>query len=350
MRLFLRLAAVLHVGVFSVLFSAKLVAEELPETSESVRAEKLETKVIADAKNAQTDTVKGSSDTNAFLDWQREIITNQFLDLSDSLDRWVSRRDRKNKDENNSYMILSFDSVFEEGGEREFKAKLKAKVDLPNTKDRFKIIFESDPEEDSSPQDSEGSGKVGNEDLAENNAIAGIEYSLQKKEFEWQTAFDIGTRLSLPPDAFARLKLKKKTRFGDKWLSKTSFDLPWFAQDGAKPSMRQSFSYSLSEKWEFRNVLNVKYTAQESLRQSYVSFQLNQKWSDKLALEYKTGAYGDSDTPNEISAYFIQAGLKRNIVRDWIFLRIVPQVEYPREFDWRPQHAVTFTVQALYSN
>ncbi|MFL0809183.1 MAG: hypothetical protein K6L76_02095 [Agarilytica sp.] len=285
-----------------------------------------------------------------FLDKQREIVANQFLDMSDALDRWVSRRDRINKKDNNSYLILNFNSVLSDAGEQEYKARLNAKIDLPNSEDRFKLIFESDPEEDASPQDNERSGKIGNEQLAEDNAIASLEYSLQKKEFQWRGALDIGSRLNLPPDAFVRLKIKKKTQLGNKWFSKTAFDFPWFAQEGAKPSARQSFSYSFTPNVSFRNVTHVKYSAQESLRESYLSFQINHQWSEHLVMEYKLGAYGDSESHNETSAYFAQIGFRQHIYGDWMFLRLVPEVVYPREFDWRAQHAITISLQALYSN
>ncbi len=283
---------------------------------------------------------------DTFLDRQRTFVTNQFVDLSDALDRLISRKD--SGEENNSYLVLDLDSIFSEGGEREFKARIRAKADLPNTKSRYKLIFESDPEDDFSPQGNELSGQVGSENIASDRAIAGVEYTKTRAKYKWQPSIDVGARFQFPIDLFTRLRFTKLTALPRAWRMETRIDLPYYAQEGAKPSARVSVIRDLSKSVSFKSVSRYKHTRKLDLHESYQSFQLNHFLSEGRGMEYKVGGFRTSEG-EEGREYFIQLAYKQRVYRDWMYLVFVPQVSYPEVDDWHPNYAFVMQIEAIYS-
>ncbi|MFL0799552.1 MAG: hypothetical protein K6L80_03805 [Agarilytica sp.] len=290
-------------------------------------------------------TVK-SVEKNNFLDKQRTFVTNQLVDLTDALDRLLSRQGRA--DENNSYLVLDLESVFSEGGERELNTRVKAKADLPNTKSRYKLIFESGPEGDFSPKDNELSGQTGSEGLTSDSAIAGIEYSKKRAKNKWRPSLGVGARFQFPIDPFVRLKLGKQNKLSDSWRLDTRVNMPYYAQEGAKPSVRASFIKDLSITLSFTSVSHYKHTRKIDLHESFQSFQLNHFLSQGRGMEYKIGAYRTSEG-EEGRGYFIQLSYKKSVYRDWMYLVFVPQVNYPETDDWHPNYAFVMQLEAIYS-
>lgn len=284
-----------------------------------------------------------------FLDKQREFITDQVIDLSAVVDRMLSNNQSSRQSPSRSYLMLKLDSIFNEGGDREFRVRIRGKADLPNTKRRLKLIFESDPENDFSPQENERNN-TGDDDADVDRAIAGLEYAKQRKKYQWQPAVDIGTRLNFPVDLFIRVKLKKNTLLGEKWRLKVRINVPYFAREGAKPAIRASFIRSVSETLSFRSVSRYKYTRKKSLHEAFQSFQINHRVSEKSALEYKFGAFGDNQTDEKIDEYFIQLAYKRQIYGDWMFLSFVPGLSFRNEDDWSVSTSFALRLRALYSN
>ncbi len=304
-------------------------------------------------ENAVSDSPK--EDKRNFLDKQKIFVTNQFVDLNDALDRVLSERvlssDKPAKEvlKSDSYLVMNINSRVLENGDNEYKIRLRAKADLPNTKKRWKLIFESDPEEDVSPQDSERSGKIGTRDPTSSNAVAGLEYVKKRGEFDWQPSADIGTRFNFPVDIFTRVKLKKKTTLGSKWLMLTKAEYSHFAREGAKPSARLTFFRGITPDISFSSVTRYKYTARESFNEGFQSLQLNHRWSHHTGLEYKVGAFGNSDGQKTVDAYFVQFTYKRRIYDDWMFLSLVPEITYAGDDDWSANHGITLQLQGIYA-
>ncbi len=290
-----------------------------------------------------------------FLDKQKIFITNQFVDLNDALDRVLSEKvlppnkSVQKKLQSDSYLVMNINSRVLENGDDEYKIRLRAKVDLPNTQKRWKLIFESDPEEDVSPQDSERSGRIGDSDLTSKNAVAGIEYLKKRGEFDWQPSVDIGSRFDFPLDIFVRVNLKKKTKLGPKWMMFAKADYSHFAREGAKPGGRLSFTRDITPTVSFASVTRYKYTAKTSFNEGYQSLQLNHRMSDHTGVEYKIGAFGNSDRTKTVDAYFIQLTYKRRIYEDWMFLSLIPEVTYAGDDEWSANHGITLQLQAIYA-
>lgn len=305
--------------------------------------------VVLEGSSPAIESLKAEEDSN-FLDRQHVFITDQFVDLNEALDRLLSNNRAEQPGFSKSYLVLKIDSEFGEGGETESSVRLRAKVDLPHSKERFKLIFESDPEDDYSLRENERSGSVGDENLPSDRAIAGLEYVKKAKKYEWQPSIDVGTRLNFPVDLFTRIRLRKRTLLSESWELKTKLELPYFAREGAKPSLRLSLFHPFNETLSFKSVSRYKYTRKQSLHEAYQSIQLNQLVNERVVIEYKIGASGDNQTAERIEEYFVQIAYKKLIYRDWMYFTIAPAVSYQNERDWSSYFSLAFQLQVIYSN
>jgi len=285
----------------------------------------------------------------SLLDRQRHFITDRYIELTYGLDRLLSRKTAAQTDKNHSYLVLDIETIVNQAADNEYNLQMRAKADLPNTKQRLKLIFESQPDEDLSLQDNERSGRKRNNSLTPDDAIAGIEYAQQADEYRWRSSLDIGTRLDFPLDLFSRIRLVKKTRVSQRTEVVARFEFPYFAREGAKPSFRFNLDHEINDRWSFGSVTRHKYSRREALHESFQSLQVNQWVSESLTIEYKIGAYGDSIPVSEIDAYFANVAFKKRAFRDWIYLSFIPEVSYAREDQWHPRYSFVFAIQAIYA-
>lgn len=284
------------------------------------------------------------------LDDHREYFANQFQVLTNSIDRYMAQKHYDGKRQNESYFILDAEANFNEIGRHEFNLRGKAKADLSSTERRLKLIFESQPEEDLSLDDEERPNRNTGRDLASEGAIAGLEISRKRDPYDWRPSIDIGSRLHFPVDIFARVKLAKKTRLGRKSILSTRFELPYFAREGARPSTRIAWLYEFTPSVAFTSVTRYKYTKKERFDEWSQSFQINHYFNDELGLEYKVGAVGNDDYQSDFSTYYLQTALKLNVYDHWIFLTLVPAIEYSEENDWTADTSFSLRLQVIYAD
>ncbi len=284
-----------------------------------------------------------------FLDRHRIYFTEQVKDITNALDRFISQKERVAGQPSESYFILNTEIVLNEYGDNSYSVTGSGKADLSNTEKHLKFIFESRPEEDQSLRENERPNRTPAQGLDGDDAIAGFQFAEKRGEFDWRSSFDLGARLNFPMDAFARYKLVKKTKLGKSFLTSRA-ELPYFVNQGAKPSAKVSWLYPINERLHFRSVSRYKYTRQTHFDEWSQSLQLNHYVNDNVGVEYKVGASGDEEYHDVFSVYYIQAGFKLNMYNHWIYLSIVPAFEFAEENDWEADFSLGFFIQAIYSD
>lgn len=285
-----------------------------------------------------------------FLDKQNTYITKRIMGITTRVDSFVSRSETPSLENNNSFVVLNVEPVFMPGGEHDYNINLRGRADLPNTKKRMRLIFESQPDEDFSLSDQGRSGHVDSEEIASERSIAGVEYAKEVGANKWRPSIDLGTRLDFPVDTFVRLKFRRVQAVTQTWQVYTRVNLPYFAQRGAQPSMRIENTKKMGEAYVFRTMSHYKYTRRERLQEYFQSFQINQWVSPALTMEYKLGAFGDNKGLRAVKGYFAFVAAKRLIYDDWLYLSFIPEVNYLRQDDWAPSYRFTLQLRAVYAD
>lgn len=284
------------------------------------------------------------------LDGHRAYFANQFQDVANALDRYMAQTHYDGEKENESYFILKSEVLLNEVGENEYKVRGNAKVDLSNTKKRLKLIFESRPDEDVSLDDRERPNRPGDERLASDDAIAGLQYTKEKGAYEWQPSIDVGSRLNFPLDAFTRVKLSKRTKLNERCELLARVELPYFAREGAKPSMHVRLGVNLTPNIQVSSISRYKYTRVDRFDEWSQSFQLNHFATEDVGLEYKIGAVGNDLYDSDFSTYYFQTAIKFNLYENWIYWTLVPAIEFSEELDWEADTSLSMQFQMIYAD
>ena len=129
---------------------------------------------------------------------------------------------------NKTYVqITTQGTVSEIESRRGSEAGIKIKLDLPNTKRRWKLFFESD-NKDAERLDQ----KVRNVTDGGDTATVGgfrLENDRSKK---WLISTDIGLRARIPLDAFARFKVRRDWQLGNPWIMTFAHEDWYFHEKG----------------------------------------------------------------------------------------------------------------------
>ncbi|MFT5085625.1 MAG: hypothetical protein ACI9Y1_003686 [Lentisphaeria bacterium] len=341
--------SVMHVRADSSDYSIYTVGVADHKPKQAVEP-KIETEADLNAHSiAKEGSGDSATDNKNILEKQRLYIANKILDFTGKLDNFFSKKNQSDNTKNSSYLVLTTESSFKESGENKYNLRVQGKADLPNAKDRLKLIFESSPEEDLSLQDSERLGKSDNAALVPEQAIAGLEYNLKASKDQWRSTYGLGVRMHFPVDMYARIKVSKVVDLNENWRLSRRFELPIFAREGAKPSFRIRLSKQLSDSLVFTTSSKFKYTHEESLSEILQIMQINKTVGDRLTIGYKIGAFADNKPKEQVHTYFTQLSFKQNIYQGWLYLSLVPEISYERGGGWRPSYAFSLRLQAVYS-
>ena len=71
--------------------------------------------------------------------------------------------------------------------------------------------------------------------------------------------------------------------------------------------------------------------------------------SDKHMMEYSTGVSVDPRNSDEMTNYWLSAAWHQKIYKNWLYLTITPQVDIPREYDYKINPGIRLELEAFFS-
>ena len=130
------------------------------------------------------------------LDSSRDAASKQVTAFANWLDSFFAD-DRIYEESQKSHLKLNLLHISEEGNEPRYEANLQGKLTLPNTQERLKILFESDPEEDA------GADTTVVEAVEAQEQSLGLRY-IQYTSKWFRAHTDVGIRFRSGLDTFLR--------------------------------------------------------------------------------------------------------------------------------------------------
>ncbi len=73
-----------------------------------------------------------------------------------------------------------------------------------------------------------------------------------------------------------------------------------------------------------------------------------QQLSPDKALTYTFGIFEESFSNTVISDYFFSAHYRQLIYKDWLYVNVIPEVNYPREFDYDARVSLTLKLEVFF--
>lgn len=240
----------------------------------------------------------------------------------------------------NSYLKLNLLQISEKGHKPRYEANLQGKLTLPNTQDRLKILFESDPEEDTDP-DTTVTAAVESQD--QSLGLRYIQYS--SKWFRAHT--DAGVRFRSGLDTFIRFRLRGLLTAGD-WRFRAAETLFWQDSTGPGETSRLDIERRLGQDYLFRSTSQATWLDETHQFDIGQDFFLIHDISKYRGIIYRAGLTAVSEPETHTTAYILSVRLRQQIHRNWLFFEINPKVLYPEEDDFHARRSLTFKLEVFF--
>lgn len=275
----------------------------------------------------------------SILDSTQQTIGKHFVGVTRKIDSFLSNKTVAPK-ANNSYLLLTTQGTNFKEQKNETDVSISAKLDLPNTKKRFKIFFDSILDEQQSVEQRASAVSSG-EAVRSDQSTAGLEYQKKGGANQWRKAIKVGLTTNTPLQPFIRYRLSKdwhifkatqlkvKQDFwhldGTGWGETTQIDI--------ESPLTPDSSLLLSTDIEFE---------QEERPISYSQFvSIYTKLSDKQAINYRIGAIGSNDKSELVDSYLANVHFIRHLRGNWLLASVIPEVIIRSERNWHPEPSIT---------
>ncbi|BFM08796.1 hypothetical protein GCM10025791_27630 [Halioxenophilus aromaticivorans] len=266
---------------------------------------------------------------------------------SRSLDSYFGTDDFLDVD-NRSYLRVSEELEWMDSEGFTNSIGTRFKVDMPTTKKRLKLVFESNPEE-TQTEEEERNRRAANRDLEEtkNSSVIGLEKSSDTDPKKaWRTRVNGGLKLRTPLDPYLRVSSRRM------WEQK---DGPWYLESYNRASWFNSEGYSVRSRWELNRRLSetsiLRFTSQLQWREEQDKMQFGQRVELSKVLNARTVvrwamiAELESASNLHVEDYYVQMNFRRDIHDEVLFLDFVPELHFAEEDEYDPRWAVILRLE-----
>jgi hypothetical protein len=279
-----------------------------------------------------------------FLDWSRELVFEYVETLNDGVDSFFMGDfldDELINDESsgsNGRIFLLTRRVKDEGVD--YQTGLSLKLVLPRTRDRLKLLVETDENEDGQKE----SDLIGTTDNVTYSTAIRVELRDGRR---WKTSWDNGVRWAGEPVYFSRVRARRTDYFGE-WRSRILQSIYWRTDDKWGAKLNTSILRPLDLTRHFSAGFNADYL----LTQDFADLESNVAIFDELthrsAMLYRIAALGDTDSLTKVNEYIFTISYRRKIYKNFVFAELTPEVSWPRELNYEATPALNFRLEMIF--
>lgn len=282
----------------------------------------------------------------SFLDNQQAYISDYVRRVTTSVDQFLANTDHS-QGYSGSFMRLTWDTTWREGGDISTTARIKFRLHLPQTQRKLKLIIESEPDEKRNIQDLETRGaETGPASDRNKGLYTGLESQIGKGE-KWKVRPSLGLRIRSPLDPYVRLRASREKVYTD-WKLYFHESLYLFDSTGFGADTTMDWDYGLTDKLIFRSSSFLRYTDERDQFDMSQSFNLIHRLSKKRAVTYKVAVFADSEPALFATSYLINARYRQNVHKDYLFIELQPQILYQKINQFDPEYSLFLRMEIYY--
>lgn len=328
-------------------FAAVLIWLMLPLSTQAAETNQNSTSPISQSANVE----KSQCLATPLLGWQKRAYR-----LEDTRDQWSDQVDlfARNMDAffagpdnlahlNESYIQLTLGGQWGERGSFDDKTDIKFRLDLPATEKKYKLVIENSSEERESLVNKNRPSLIGNQSDA-NDFSAFLQRNKQLSD--WDSSGRIGIKGVFDP--FARFDLERHWTLNDTWHVPYRFRVAYFHSDGFRAINSLAFQRSLSPSLLFEGKTDISWLQERDTLDAAQAISLIQQLSPQQGMSYTLGIFEESFSNTVISDYFVSAHYRQLVYKDWLYVNIIPEVNFPREFDYDARLSVTLKLEVFF--
>lgn len=252
--------------------------------------------------------------------------------------------------DNHSYLLISQESYWGESEGFESGLEGRFKLDLPTSKERLRLLIESDPEEFLGSLAEQGSDSRLNDRLSSDNATIGLDkLDPEDKRKHWSYRYGAGVKVNTPIDPYLRATGERLWSWGDnQWALHSYNRLSWFDSDGY--SARSE--WDLSHPWRdshLRSFTQLQWRETEDTLEYSQRFEIFKVIDGRSHLRNGLIIVGEGLSDSQVEDYYLQSWYRRDIHDGILFMDLIPELHFAREADFDPRWALTLRFELYLS-
>lgn len=282
----------------------------------------------------------------SILDSTQQIIGKHFVNVTHKIDTLLSNRTAKPK-VNNSYLLLTLQGTHFKEQNNETDISINAKLDLPNTKERFKIFFDSILDEQQSVEQRASAVSSG-EVVRSDQSTAGLEYEKKGKANQWRRAIKVGLTTHTPFQPFVRYRLSKGWHIFKETQLKVKQDFWYLDGTGWGETTQIDIESPLTPDSYLLLSTDIELEQEEKpiTYSQFVSIYTN--LSDKQAINYRIGAIGSNNKSELIDSYLTNVHFIHHLRGNWLLASVIPEIIMRSERNWHPEPSITLKLDFFF--
>lgn len=285
---------------------------------------------------------------DATLSGTHAYLSKNIEQLSDKIDAFFGT-ERAFDESSGTYVQIRGSLIYRKYGEVDFDGNVRAKLDLPNLKEKLSLVFESESEV---ALDNRGQITTGTPSVAETfdsqKASASLQYILREERF-WDLRLQPGIKLHWPPETFLRLRMRRTQPLGEKWLSRVILTPGWFDPRGWELRLRHDFDRDAGGGSLFRATSEAVWLVKEDRNLGLTqSFGYSHPLGNRVQMAYQTGVTFETHPTFWDTAYYSSIRYRRNIHRGWVFLELKPQILFEREQAFKTDASFAVSLEMVF--
>ncbi len=267
------------------------------------------------------------------LDFTHDYLSQSVEDLAIYIDRFFAN-EKSYRYDNHSFVQIRFDGFWRDEARPDYTPRLRARVHLPGTEHRFRVMLETTPVERQTPQELAQSNPQ-----ATGTSLGDYFLSIfreRKPVSGWTIKPEVGAELELPLGVFARLRAYKSYPLGSKWSMRPDQNFYWYSRSGAGSDTYLEFNYRLSKQYLLRTGSFLRWTDENDYFEPSQTVTFYHFVKPGVQMYYQAGMFGRTEPTLHVTQYLFTINYRQQIYRDWMFLEMRPQLSYAEDADWKP--------------
>ena len=254
------------------------------------------------------------SDNDTYIDTTHSYITTWFCEPANWFDNFFSDESLYEEGRAGAKIRWRNDIVFSENASPDFITAINARLQLPNTSKRLKLVFESDELENTTAAIPETTDNA--------QGTLGFLY-----DFIDSQKANLSLRISFSPSIALRYRFTHSINDG----LITRFTQSIFRKEGRFGSIsRFDIDSTIDDKNALRWSNEIEIVDHIDGLEWVSALVLFHRIDDKSALSYESSVTGITEPYDLMTDYRLAVRYRRNIYRRWLFFEIAPQVTWPK--------------------
>jgi len=279
--------------------------------------------------------------TNRFAaraDHWHAALSSRIVSTVERVDRFFG--DERLLEDNKATVIRAGLGVdWNEADGASLKTRMSARLSLPHLEERLQLIADNITD----AEDPAESGRV-EDSLRDSRPDAGLRYVV-KDEGPIRFSGDAGLRLGSESQVFGKLRARLIVPH-DPWEMRLTQVAQWFSRDGLGTTSEMRWSRVLSRDWVFQTHTRLTWREDRDGVAPGQSFSWHRAVGNSSGHRIAVDAEWPEFPHTTEDVYVMSYGYRRLIHRDWLFVELVPGVDFnqARDYEPNPRFALMFEV------